>query len=730
MAQKRLVAPDTPITSYPTPEVADIVITVDVDSRLPGYKVLEYGTLYPDQTRYPGAKLVAQTPLEDDRFVRRIFATDRVNQETYNYAIQFSAGEPDYPIYVRTYIELRDTYVPLADNSPDPVIPGAFLVDEEAVPADGELNNLYLKVTRIYETLPGPWVPSSRYDDDLGLVQIRRRSVVNSGQVASLTENTRTTYEARDGSTGVYTELEESWSTELDGEGNSQFPVKDRDIYDPSRGAIQERRQLVSTTGSEAASLVNNNGVITQISYEAYNEFLSFEIVQTYSVNGPQLTGFATNNEGQLATVTTQRKGSDSYVAPQPTATKTVEVSREDAESVVERVVDVPELFDNKTVSASKPDVLPERFRASVPTETTQETIEQTSVEIPSLEDGDLERSEERVGQFTVRKSAVSRNVNEIPDLDGVDYEESFDVQIPYTEKISTTIPAGSAEAVPLDDTRYLVREYDKDNIETYLEDFLQTYPTTINMDLPRVLQSISVEWDEKSQTGYYNNDPIARGLLYQFSNTDKGEASTQSAATPLVSLNFQDVWSKNIPATIFIFFLKNPVTESEILSKTGSSKWPTFRPKSHVITGKGIDLRASVSVTASVNIQQPKPNEFGGYTDESQQKDYSRSVTPIIVNIPQCLHGPIVLNETKTVTATITAEAKTATYGIITALTSTETATITDTAFIKGPSLLSPTSPMAIPTTGKYLIDSNVDFFKYGFSIVRATVIDAAVFA
>ena len=53
MAQKRLVAPDTPITSYPTPEVADIVITVDVDSRLPGYKVLEYGTLYPDQTRYP-----------------------------------------------------------------------------------------------------------------------------------------------------------------------------------------------------------------------------------------------------------------------------------------------------------------------------------------------------------------------------------------------------------------------------------------------------------------------------------------------------------------------------------------------------------------------------------------------------------------------------------------------------------------------------------------------------
>lgn len=857
MAQKRLVAPDTPITSYPTPEVADIVITVDVDSRLPGYKVLEYGTLYPDQTRYPGAKLVAQTPLEDDRFVRRVFATDRVNQETYNYAIQYSAGEPDYPIYVRTYVEPRDTYVPLADNSPDPVIPGAFLVDEEAAPADGELNNLYLKVTRIYETLPGPWVPSSRYDDDLGLVQIRRRSVVNSGQVASLTENTRTTYEARDGSTGVYTELEESWSTELDGEGNSQFPVKDRDIYDPSRGAIQERRQLVSTTGSEAASLVNNNGVITQISYEAYNEFLSFEIVQTYSVNGPQLTGFVTTNEGQLATVTTQRKGSDSYVAPQPTATKTVEVDREDAESVVERVIDIPEVFageiyrkvkedttptkfraavsestveqntagqadsnitlgpgefvkteqqvtkfvkrtsttsrarpttstlteqiltnqgqlgtrtltlssgaqvitplsalivdsnvealgdgrtvktvvtvpvvfDNKTVSSSKPDVLPERFRASVPTETTQETIEQTSVVIPSLDSNDLEKTEERVSEFTVRKSTTSRNVEEIPDLDGIDYEESFDVQIPYTERISTTKPTGSAEAVPLDDTRYLVREYDADNIESYLSDFLQTYPTTISMDLPRVLESVTIDWDEKESEGSYVNEPDTAGVFYSFSSEDKGEASTLSSATPLVGLNFKDVWSRNISATVFIFFLKNPVTESAILSKTGSSKWPTFKPKSHIITGKGVELRASVSVKSSISIQQPKPAEFSGYSDSSKQKDYARTITPVIVNIPTCLHESILIAGNKTVTATVSATASTAGVdGSFGPLNTSETATVTDTAYISGS--LAATSPPDIPKSGKYLIDSNVDFFKYGFSIVRATVIDASVFA
>jgi hypothetical protein len=165
MAQKRPVAPDTPITAYPTPQVSDIVITLDVDSRLPGYKSLEYGTLYPDQTRFPGAKLISQAPLEDDRFVRRIYATDRVNQEAYNYAIKYSGGSENHPIYIRTYLELRDEYKPFEDGTPDPLFAGARLVDEEAEPADGELNSLYLKVNRVFETLPGPEISSTEINE-------------------------------------------------------------------------------------------------------------------------------------------------------------------------------------------------------------------------------------------------------------------------------------------------------------------------------------------------------------------------------------------------------------------------------------------------------------------------------------------------------------------------------------------------------------------------------------
>ncbi len=178
MGQKRIVAPDTPIRSFPTPNIDDLVVVVDVDSRLPGYKPLDYGTLHPDQTRFPGAKLVYQEPLDGtDSFVRRIYATDRFNQEAYNYAIKYSGGSDRHPIYIRTYLEPRDSYQAMPDHSPDPLFAGAILVDEEANPAEGELRSLYLQVTRVFETLPGP-VIESREVNEYGVIETITNQVV------------------------------------------------------------------------------------------------------------------------------------------------------------------------------------------------------------------------------------------------------------------------------------------------------------------------------------------------------------------------------------------------------------------------------------------------------------------------------------------------------------------------------------------------------------------------
>jgi len=165
-------APAKGIESFPTPVIDDVVISEIVNSWKGDYQPLEYGTLWrdvshaPNQGSFPEHKLVYQQPTsEDGQWVKRIWVNDRVNQDSYNYAIKYSAGSQEHPIYIRTYIVPREGYAPLPDGTPDPLFPTAVLVDEEVTRNEGELDSKYITVTRVYETLPGPAVPTRRYNE-------------------------------------------------------------------------------------------------------------------------------------------------------------------------------------------------------------------------------------------------------------------------------------------------------------------------------------------------------------------------------------------------------------------------------------------------------------------------------------------------------------------------------------------------------------------------------------
>jgi hypothetical protein len=367
------------------------------------------------------------------------------------YVASYAANDKDFPILaVRLDPRVAGYRVP-EDLSPHP--------DSKRYPnhvfTGSQPSNGDERVTHIYEILPAPYVPFTRYDDDLGPIQGRRRSVKNEGQVARLGPNQRVNYEAREGSAIVYTEIEEEWSIETDEDGNSLFPIKDRDFYDPIRGAVQERRQLFVPTGEEEGTLENVNGVITQTSYEPYNEFLSVKIVQTYKVDGPQLVGRATDNDGQLVTVTTQRKGSDGYIPPNPTATRTVEVSREDAESLVERIVDTPEIFTAQTFQVERPDPIPQKFRVAVPLRSSQEVVE-GEAELPELLTGEISRNEEQRNKFLKRVSATSRDQTVLPqtllqkstDNDRQEVTITETLQLGDTDEVATATTTISSEAL------------------------------------------------------------------------------------------------------------------------------------------------------------------------------------------------------------------------------------------------------------------------------------------
>jgi|688.fasta_scaffold06405_11 hypothetical protein len=377
-----------------------------------------------------------------------------------SYVISYAGNDRDYPVIgLRLDPRVAGYRVP-EDLSPHP--------DSKRYPnhvfTGSQPSNGDERVTHVYEILPAPWVPFTRYDDDLGPVQGRRRSVKNEGQEADLAADKKISYEGREGSAIVSNEIEETWSIKVDEDGNSLFPIKDRDFYDASRGAVQERRQLFVPTGEEVGTLENVGGVITQTSYEPYNEFLSVKVVQTYKVDGPQLIGNTTDNDGQLVTITTQRKAALDYVPPNPTATRTVEISREDAESLIERIIDTPEVFKADTFSVERPDPIPQKFRVAVPIRSSQEVVEGVA-EIPTLEEGEISRSEEQRNKFLKRVSATSRDQTVLPQTliqkstnnERQEVTVTETLQSGDTEEVATATKTIESEA--LGDGNYVVRK-------------------------------------------------------------------------------------------------------------------------------------------------------------------------------------------------------------------------------------------------------------------------------
>jgi hypothetical protein len=418
-----------------------------------------------------------------------------------SYVVSYAASDRDYPVIGIKRDPRTAGYKVPEDLSPHPDskrYPNHVFTG--AQPASGDQI-----VTHVYEILPAPWVPFTRYDDDLGPIQGRRRAVKNEGQQADLASDRKISYEGRDGSAIVSLEIEETWSIKTDEDGNSLFPIKDRDFYDPSRGPVKERRQLIVPTGEETASLENENGVITQISYEPYNEFLSYKVVQTYSVAGPQLVSKVTNNEGQLATITAQRKAADGYVPPELTALLTVEANAEDKESLVERRVEIPAVFAGKTRSLETIDITPEKFR--VFSGLRSEEILEAGI-VPDnitfdVVDGQyqLSKSEQQVTEFVKRIRKTYRGLQSNSSLEGKVYTSELGGGL---ATVTEEFPSSDIFGIP---------EYG--TVSDELTNVGGNYKLRRKVKLQPINQQFPEEADEDGNIPSENLMPILRGQDY-----------------------------------------------------------------------------------------------------------------------------------------------------------------------------------------------------------------------
>lgn len=200
--------------SYPTPNVDDIIIIEEKPISVPSYRPLPYNTPHPVVER---AKLVYQAIVKGnglEKNARRIYATDRVAQDAYNYAVTFES-DLGFPAVIRNYVLLREDYDPLPDFDLDPEFTSAVLTKEEMRPVeDQQLTSLFVRVTRVYEVLPGLWKETTRADEEYGPVKVKRRSVrYNSANEGVSGANSRTSFAPRDESGIVSIETVETWGT-------------------------------------------------------------------------------------------------------------------------------------------------------------------------------------------------------------------------------------------------------------------------------------------------------------------------------------------------------------------------------------------------------------------------------------------------------------------------------------------------------------------------------------
>lgn len=202
-----------PSVSYPTPDITNDFVIIErktVDSK---EQPIAYGTAHPTVT---SAILADQRfELEEDGSKTRIRVYSArgtaAQQSTYNASQSFAADSNSHRVIVRTFL-LTAPVTPVAKGTADSIFTECLLTKEEHQPI-GSGDNARISVTRVFEALPSPWIYFTRYDNVIGTISGKRRSVFNTNQQPTFIGNTRTDYAARNESSVVLTETQETYPT-------------------------------------------------------------------------------------------------------------------------------------------------------------------------------------------------------------------------------------------------------------------------------------------------------------------------------------------------------------------------------------------------------------------------------------------------------------------------------------------------------------------------------------
>lgn len=288
-------------------------------------------------------------------------------------------------------------------------------------------------------------------------------------------------------------------------------------------------------------------------------------------------------------------------------------------------------LDDKLSVSIERPVLIPEKFRASLPTNTTEELVAGT-VATPTLGADDIAATEEQVNTDVKRVRTVSRAPQTEPvtltgtrayveGTEGI-VEESYsptelsaDTGLLVAQSVATPLGDGSfvKETVRVEEWPQLKSsewDYELNTAVTRTEQFvapptnlnqpntsfravnkdrtlqitetppvsallsyLAAFPTEVNLRLPNVLRKVQVVWSSEAAQGSSDTEwqGVATGSSYSLSGQESGDAASSASLKPELLVEIEQLGDTLLNGTAYFFYIEtvnNVVTPAAFLDR------------------------------------------------------------------------------------------------------------------------------------------------------------------
>lgn len=328
------------------------------------------------------------------------------------------------------------------------------------------------------------------------------------------------------------------------------------------------------------------------------------------------------------------------------------------------------------------------------------------------------------------------------PTLTGQEYDAQLDIVSTFTELVSSTgdnLGDAKTEIQPIDAIRDKVRTIVAPI--TALQAFVQRFPGTTNLNLPDELVSVAAifETSGDDSTSEDTGNGSATGTSASLSLACHSVTETGVTVIPDIQVEISQTWAQNVPIEHFFFFLAMPVTTANIITKLNGilnpltvASWPTFKPVAHTVTVAGGRMNARASATVQQHVALSTETASRTYS-VGKGTSMSSGVTIKTVRIPPTIH-PIVniafggTPNPYTLTKTATARAQLVAATNWPHVDSEDViATASVEAIIDPVSFAATAGTNAIPASGLYIKDVDVEPWRYGWARVHAAVFDFA---